>query len=48
VQGKRGLSADTALRLGHYFQTSPQFWMNLQPGTTFKPSKTDMEQQSKS
>jgi addiction module HigA family antidote len=30
VQGKRGLSADTALRLEHYFQTSPQFWMNLQ------------------
>src|SRR5882762_7399130 len=30
VQGKRGISADTALRLGHYFKTSPQLWMNLQ------------------
>ena len=30
VHGLRGITADTALRLGHYFGTSPQFWMNLQ------------------
>ena len=30
VHGMRGVSADTALRLGHYFGTTPQFWMNLQ------------------
>ncbi len=30
VQGKRGITADTALRFGHYFGTTPQFWMNLQ------------------
>ena len=30
VKGKRGISADTALRLSRYFGTSPQFWMNLQ------------------
>jgi addiction module HigA family antidote len=30
VLGKRGVTADTALRLGRYFGTSPQFWMNLQ------------------
>jgi len=30
VLGKRGITADTALRLGRYFGTSPQFWMNLQ------------------
>ncbi len=30
VHGKRGISADTALRLGHYFGITPQFWMNLQ------------------
>ena len=30
VQGKRRVTADTALRLGIYFKTSPQFWMNLQ------------------
>lgn len=27
---KRAVTADTALRLGHYFSTSPQFWLGLQ------------------
>jgi len=30
VHGKRAISADTALRLGRYFNMSPQFWLNLQ------------------
>jgi addiction module HigA family antidote len=30
VQGKRGISADTALRLARYFGTSERFWINLQ------------------
>ena len=30
VLGKRGISADTALRLSRYFGTTPEFWMNLQ------------------
>lgn len=30
VLGKRGITADTALRLSKYFGNSPQFWMNLQ------------------
>ena len=30
VHGKRAISADTALRLGHFFGMSPQFWLNLQ------------------
>lgn len=30
VHGTRAVTADTALRLGRYFGTSPQFWMNLQ------------------
>lgn len=30
VHGKRSVTADTALRLGRYFGTSAQFWMNLQ------------------
>lgn len=30
VLGKRGITADTALRLAHYFKLSPDFWMNLQ------------------
>ncbi len=28
--GRRGVTADTALRLARYFGTSPEFWMNLQ------------------
>lgn len=30
VQGKRAITADTALRLGRYFKMSAQFWLNLQ------------------
>jgi addiction module HigA family antidote len=30
VLGKRGITADTALRLGRLVKTSPQFWMRLQ------------------
>ena len=30
VNGKRSITADTALRLALFFGTSPQYWMNLQ------------------
>jgi addiction module HigA family antidote len=30
INAKRAISGDTALRLAHWFGTSPQFWMNLQ------------------
>jgi addiction module HigA family antidote len=30
LHGRRAITADTALRLGRYFDTSPEFWMNLQ------------------
>ena len=30
VLGKRGITADTALRLARYFDMSPQFWMGIQ------------------
>ena len=30
VQGKRSITADTALRLGKFFSMEAQFWMNLQ------------------
>ena len=36
VHGTRAVTADTALRLGRYFGTSPQFWLNLQ-------SRSDIE-----
>ena len=38
VQGKRGISADTALRLAKYFGTSARFWLGLQ-------SDYDLEEQ---
>src|SRR5229473_138230 len=30
INGQRSVTADTALRLGHWFGTSPEFWLNLQ------------------
>ena len=30
VNGRRGVTADTALRLARYFGTTPEFWMSLQ------------------
>jgi antitoxin HigA-1 len=30
IHGRRGVTGDTALRLGHWFGTSAQFWLNLQ------------------
>ncbi len=30
VNGQRAITGDTALRLGHFFGTTPEFWLNLQ------------------
>ena len=30
VEGRQGITADTALRLARYFGTTPQLWLNLQ------------------
>ena len=30
INGHRSITADSALRLGHWFGTSPEFWLNLQ------------------
>lgn len=30
LHGDRGITGDTALRLGHFFGTSAEFWLNLQ------------------
>jgi antitoxin HigA-1 len=30
INGRRGITADTALRLSHWFGTSPECWLNLQ------------------
>ena len=41
VNGKRGISADTALRLGRYFGNSPRFWANLQ--TAYDLARAEQE-----
>lgn len=30
ISGKRSITGDTALRIGHWFGNEPEFWMNLQ------------------
>jgi len=30
IHERRGITADTAIRLGRYFKTTPRFWLNLQ------------------
>ena len=41
VLEKRGITADTALRLARFFGTSEQFWMNLQSGYDLRRAKAD-------
>lgn len=42
INGQRGITADTALRLGHWFGTSPQFWMNLQQQYELRLAEKEM------
>lgn len=41
LNGKRAITPETALRLGHYFGNSAQFWMNLQ--TRYDLIKTERD-----
>ena len=41
IAGKRAVTGDTALRLGHWFGTDPQFWINLQ--AQFELATADQE-----
>lgn len=42
VRGERGITADTALRLGRYFSMSAQFWMNLQSNYDLKLAQLEL------
>lgn len=42
INGQRGITADTALRLGHWFGTSAQFWMNLQQIYELRMAERDL------
>ncbi len=37
---QRGVTADTALRLGRYFGTTPEFWLNLQKTYELRKAET--------
>ena len=45
VQGKRAITADTALRLARVFGTSPDVWMNLQAHYELEVAKDKLEAQ---
>jgi addiction module HigA family antidote len=40
IQGKRAITGDTALRLGHWFGMSAQFWLNLQSAYDIKVAQS--------
>ncbi len=43
VEGRRSISADTALRLGRYFGTGPEFWLNLQTQYDLECARDELE-----
>ena len=40
LNGQRGISANTALRLARYFDTTPEFWLNLQKAWELRRAET--------
>ncbi len=42
IHGRRGITADSALRLSVYFGTTPEFWLNLQTRYELKMSRRDI------
>jgi addiction module HigA family antidote len=42
VNERRGITADTALRLGRYFKNSAEFWMNMQKHYELEVAKDEM------
>jgi len=47
VLGKRGITADTALRLGAFFSMDAEFWMNLQKSYELKKTRLSEEAELK-
>ena len=43
IAGQRGVTADTALRLGRYFGTSAEMWMNMQAGYDLRSARYESE-----
>ena len=47
IKGKRGITADTALRLSKYFGTSPKFWLGLQDDYDLEEQTNKLENELK-
>ncbi|MGH7865998.1 MAG: HigA family addiction module antitoxin [Candidatus Binataceae bacterium] len=45
VEGERGVSPETALRLGRFFGTGPEFWLNLQSRYDLECAKDQVEKE---
>jgi antitoxin HigA-1 len=45
VAEKIGISADTALRLGRFFKTTPEFWLDMQSGYDLKIQSAVLQKQ---
>ena len=45
VHGKRGITADTAIRLARYFGTSEELWMNLQSNYELRLERRALQEQ---
>ena len=45
LKGRRGITADTALRLSRYFGTTPDFWLNLQKDFELRMAKESAQQE---
>jgi len=48
LNGQRAITGDTALRLGHFFGMSPQFWLNLQAIHDLRAAEAKMGKQIRS
>jgi antitoxin HigA-1 len=42
IHGRRAITGDTALRLGHWFKTSAQFWLNLQSASDIRVAQSQV------
>jgi addiction module HigA family antidote len=47
IKGQRSITGDTALRLGHWFRTNPQFWLNLQSSYDIRLAETRVGEEVK-
>lgn len=46
IRGRRGVTADTAIRLGRYFDTTAEFWTNLQASYEISLARSETDYSS--